>query len=192
MIDIGSLPAGGGRFDSDLFLRWRAVLYDCLDFGLSDSRIHSKPHCERVLLYALMISDGLDVDDGWREALCHACIFHDSRRQDDWLDVGHGDRAADYYGEYCRESDLTFHPEAAVAMRFHDRDDAMGEEAMEDDEGAICLYRVLKDADALDRFRLGPDGLDERFLRTPQARGLVGFARELVRSEMDADAGDRR
>lgn len=192
MIDIGSLPEGGGAFDRELFLRWRGILYGNLDFGISDSEFHSKPHCERVLLYALMISDGMEVDEGWKEALCHACIFHDTRRQDDWLDVGHGDRAAVYYEEYCRTCNLTFHPKAAIAMKFHDRDDDLGEEAIGDCADGLLMYRVLKDADALDRFRLGPDGLDERFLRTPQARRLVGFARDLVRSCMNRLVVDRR
>lgn len=37
-----------------------------------------------------------------------AAVFHDSRRQDDWLDVGHGQRAADYYRSYCEKTELTY------------------------------------------------------------------------------------
>ena len=40
------------------------------------------------------------------EVLCMASVFHDSRRQDDWYDVGHGQRAAEYYREYCRQSEI--------------------------------------------------------------------------------------
>ena len=48
-------------------------------------------------------------------------------------------------------------------------------------ELAIELYCIFKDADALDRFRLGPNGLDSRFLRTKEALDMVGFAKNLVR-----------
>ena len=49
------------------------------------------------------------------------------------------------------------------------------------------MYRDFKDADALDRFRLGPWGLNESFLRTEQSRELVDFARELVDKTIDPD-----
>ena len=40
--------------------------------------------------------------------------------------------------------------------------------------------RLLKDADALDRVRLGD--LDPSYLRHPEARTMVGFAQELYRA----------
>lgn len=57
-------------------------------------------------------------------------------------------------------------------MAFHDRDDVLGEAALAEQEDGVLLYRIFKDADALDRFRLGPDGLDVRYLRTDTARSL--------------------
>lgn len=47
-----------------------------------------------------------------------------------------------------------------------------------DPEGFGNVFRVLKDADALDRVRLG--GLDERFLRFPQSHGRIERAWELL------------
>lgn len=86
-------------------------------------------------------------------------MFHDSRRQDDWLDMGHGQRAADYYRDYCRTHSLPFDERVYLVMAFHDRDDVLGEAALAEQEDGVLLYRIFKDADALDRFRLGPVGL---------------------------------
>ena len=55
---------------------------------------------------------------------------------------------------------------------------------------AIRLYRIFKDADALDRFRLAPDGLDVRFLRNQEAVQLVDFARDLVRQTIQKMTDD--
>lgn len=182
-LDIGPLnervPDGVMR----MFRLWEVFLEDEVEFGIAGGGLHEKPHCARVMLNALMISRDMGMDARWIDAICEACVFHDSRRQDDWTDVGHGDRAAEYYRSFCSEERLTFDIRAYLAIKYHDRIDAVGERAIEEagvgDDG-LLLYRVLKDADALDRFRLGPDGLDTRYLRTREARELVGFARELV------------
>lgn len=55
-------------------------------------------------------------------------------------------------------------PEAAIIMRYHDRSDKPGEAAIretfaESSERVRLLYHILKDADALDRWRLGRYGL---------------------------------
>lgn len=47
-------------------------------------------------------------------------------------------------------------------------------------ERCILLYQIFKDADALDRFRLGPDGLDVNMLRTEEAHKLIDFAKYLL------------
>lgn len=129
------------------------------------SVLHTREHCSRVLLYALLIADKIVVSDKEKEVLCHAAVFHDSRRQDDWQDVGHGQRAADYYQSYCAENSLEYHPWSYDIMAWHDRDDESGKDAMKEDVTGreILLYQIFKDADALDRFRLGPDGLDVKY-----------------------------
>ena len=170
------------------FLYWTEYMEDNIVFHMPDSELHTKGHSERVLLYALLI--GVQVSncgkDGLR-ALAHASIFHDTCRQDDFLDVGHGARAASYYMKYCGQNkDVVFLKTAYLIMKYHDQDDKVGMEAIanarpEDKEQAIRLYGIFKDADALDRFRLGANGLEIRFLRNQEAMRLVDFARDLVR-----------
>lgn len=170
------------------FLYWRNYLKENITFNLTESEIHTRQHAERVLLYALLIGRqilGNTPDD--LTALAHAAIFHDTRRMDDWLDVGHGARSAAYYSKYCEtKSDIMFLEPTYLIMKYHDRDDRDGMEAIRQvcagqAEHVIRLYQIFKDADALDRFRLGATALDVRFLRNEAALQLVDLAREAVR-----------
>ena len=167
---------------------WHNFLETEVRFSLPDSEKHTKGHCARVLLFALLIADKRKLPWPEREALCAAAVFHDSRRQDDWLDVGHGQRAADYYRDYCRSHPLPFDERVCLVMAFHDRDDALGEAALAERENGVLLYRIFKDADALDRFRLGPGGLDVRYLRTDEARSLYHYAKQVWEGESHPQA----
>lgn len=86
--------------------KWNQFLSEKIEFWMKTSEKHTKEHCSRVLLYALFIASQMDLSDDETEVLCMASVFHDSRRQDDWYDVGHGQRAAEYYREYCRQSEI--------------------------------------------------------------------------------------
>lgn len=177
----------------EMFLRWDEFLYSRVTFNRPDSAIHTEGHCERVLLYVLIIGEKIFGDDPRAlEILAHAAVFHDTRRQDDSFDTGHGARAAVYYEEFCRENpDITFHPETVFLMRYHDLDDSVGVSAIRkafgpDADRVVTLYEIFKDADALDRWRLGSKGLDPRFLRTLPARGMTGYSRRIVQETVMA------
>lgn len=180
---------------SSMFSYWRDEMYSKLKFWTLDDGIdiHTEGHCERVLLLALKIGEKRQLLLRSMIALCHASIFHDTRRKDNYLDRGHGDRAADYYKEFCEKNSMKFLPEVFATIKYHDRNDEEGEEYIrreapaDEMEGWLEVYRDFKDADALDRFRLGPWGLNESFLRTEQSRELVDFARELVDKTIDPD-----
>lgn len=101
------------------FLHWTEYMEKNLSFNLADSEIHTKSHSERVLLYALLI--GEKMAENTKTDLCalaHAAIFHDTRRLDDGLDTGHGERAASYYMKYCElNKDITFMNVASLIMK---------------------------------------------------------------------------
>lgn len=181
------------------FSEWSKFLYNDVEFNMPDSPLHAMGHCERVLFHALFMGDremgGQDFEA--LEILAHAAMFHDTRRLDEYQDTGHGARAAVYYEDFCRQhdSDITFHPEAACLMRYHDLDDKVGIEAIRkafpENHGRVeKLYAIFKDADALDRWRLGRWGLDEKYLRTPSSRLLVEAARRLVNATMSPELLD--
>ena len=102
------------------------------------------------------------------------------------VDVGHGQRAADYYRDYCQTHSLSFDNRVYLVMAFHDRDDALGEAALTEQESGVLLYYIFKDADALDRFRLGPNGLDIRYLRTAEGKSFYRYAEQFERGDANA------
>ena len=100
---------------------------------------------------------------------------------------------------------ISFDPRTYLAIRWHDRTDddgiaaiaharsenALPEAGIEDLRGSMPadsapfeeILRIFKDADALDRVRLGGmdhGGLDVRYLRTPEAHALVDYANTLL------------
>lgn len=176
-----------------LFLKWRQQMYSAVSYNRPDSAVHGMEHYERVLLYALMIAEKeFPGDEKAAEILAHAAVWHDSRRLDEYLDTGHGARAAVYYHRYSEENpEMTYHPESEVLMKYHDLADNIGNEYISKtfgDAGYVTrLFHIFKDADALDRWRLGDTGLDSRYLRTDSARQLLDFSRELVRRTTDPD-----
>lgn len=170
-------------------------MYDRIKFNHPESMVHGHKHCERVLYFAMRLGDGImgENDKDALTALAHAAIFHDSRRENDYGDVGHGARGADYYKEFCKMNpDIRYYPEAALMMRFHDLNDNLGLAAIDKEfplekERMNKLYAIFKDADALDRWRLGNRGLDTRFLRTDEAKRIVDEAHRLVRDTEDPE-----
>lgn len=180
---VRQLPAVVGEY----YRKWADYMYEQVPFCLADSFIHSQAHAERVLLYAMMLGDKLMPGDAAAlTILAHAAVFHDTQRQDEWADVGHGARAAAFYKEFCRtHKEVEFMPEAVYVMGYHDRDDRVGREAIQRDfsaqaERMLMLYSIFKDADALDRWRLGRRGLDINRLRSDEAVALAGFSRKLI------------
>lgn len=169
------------------FRLWAEYMYEHVPFNMPDSPFHAYAHCERVLLYALLQADKmLPGDEEAQTILAHVAIFHDTRRIDDGRDTGHGARAADFYEEFCREHpELAYRPEASCIMRWHDREDSLGRDAItqsfaETATRVAQLFSIFKDSDALDRWRLGRYGLDINRLRSDEAAQLAGFSRTLV------------
>ena len=166
--------------------RWYTFMEEKVEFWLPDSEWHTKTHSARVLLHALIIGYQKGIRDEGLDALGMAAVFHDTRRLDDGIDQGHGSRGAAYYKEYCDANDeLPYDEKTYLMIYYHDQHDSLGLSEIEissnDHEKAKLLYQIFKDADALDRFRLGPNGLDVNFLRTEEARRLVEFAKHLLR-----------
>ncbi len=165
----------------DSFYRWNLFLNNEVNFWLKTSEKHTKEHCSRVLLFCLLIAYKRGLLQKETDILCMSAVFHDSRRQDNWYDVGHGQRAADYYREYCAFHKLAFEQERYDIIYYHDCDDQMGVDAITGrkllEQNRVLLYRIFKDADALGRFRLGSDGLDIKYLRTDEARTLYSYAK---------------
>lgn len=166
---------------------WDSFLDRKVEYGLKDSKRHTKGHVKRVILFALMLADMKKLNRKDKKALAMAAVFHDSRRQDDLYDVGHGDRAAEYYKTYAAEHGIPFDERTYLSIKYHDRPDASGYAAFKKaglDEEDQLIYQLLKDADGLDRMRISKKALDLNRLRTEEGKSLYDFALETIESEL--------
>lgn len=164
--------------------RWYNFMEENVELWLPDSKWHAKDHCARVLLLALLIGYQKGLSDEEMAVMGTAAVFHDSRRLDDGIDEGHGKRAAEYYADYCRKHDMPFDELTSYIICFHNQDDSLGLAEIAKSpairERGVLLYQIFKDADGLDRFRLGPNAMNVNMLRTEEAHRLVDFAKYLL------------
>jgi hypothetical protein len=136
------------------------------------SGLHGRGHTARVMVWAAVLTRGTE----WFEPVVWAAACHDLRREDDGADPEHGFRAGAWVR--TRLQAMLREPPAdleliARACDWHVCPDRRSEW----DHPTLWL---LKDADGLDRVRLGD--LDERFLRHDEARRRVDDAQRLFRA----------
>jgi len=145
---------------------------------LHRSTLHGQAHVGRVMIHALRLVEATGVVDDARTVWA-AVYLHDVARTHDGKEPGHGAAAWRrletlpavrnlFERAGVREADL---PAIQAAVTRHSRGEAS--------EGSPHqrVTDLLKDADGLDRVRLGD--LNPRALRTPEARAMVEFARRL-------------
>lgn len=138
--------------------------------------LHGTGHTKRVLSHARDIAAELELADWEREAIELAACWHDIGRTHDGVDYYHGAKSA---GKVVGlDLHLGIEPvilEAALfAITHHCGSESHAEQAVQwtsEPEATLRIFRVLKDADALDRVRLG--GLDTSFLRFEVSRDYV-------------------
>lgn len=143
------------------------------------SEIHTELHSRHVLLFALLLADLYDLKNEDVDALAEAALYHDTGRLNDEEDTQHGTYSAKKYEQFHKNPD----PVVPFLMRYHCKPDKEGESAIattpalaSQQERANRLFALFKDADALDRLRLGQFELDFTQLRTAQAQKLVLIA----------------
>ena len=163
------------------FQRWQAILETSVNFSLASSNIHTRLHEEHVLLFSLLMAEDAALSDEEREVLGAAAVFHDTRRRNDRYDVGHGRRAAQYYKQFCEQNGLLAGYRVDFLLSYHDQPDELGLEFLKEKDfsGLKSLYDIFKDADGVDRVRLGPNALDCDRLRTRMSLTLIRLAKQL-------------
>lgn len=165
------------------YFYWFNYMNKNIEFSLDKSVFHTKKHSARVLLLSLQIGYLSNFKEDELDSLALCAIFHDSRRLDDSIDTGHGERAAVYYKEYCKTHSLLFNEKVFYTIKYHDLSDNLFLLEMQNnkiiDESYVKLFDIFKDADALDRFRFGLNGLKLSYLRTNESFKLINLAKDL-------------
>ena len=153
--------------------------YDTLqEEALFPSAIHGPAHIHRVLLLSALVCQGEGVGERMVRQVFRAASYHDVGRTFDGYDVDHGARSALRLAELTGQTGEALR-ELQAAVTAHARPDREMEAVVasfhpQNLPRALELTRLLKDADNLDRVRLGD--LDPRFLRHSSAKALTGFA----------------
>jgi HD superfamily phosphodiesterase len=159
------------------------------------SSLHGVLHTQRVHVHAQRLTEELEWPAQDRELVLAAALWHDIGRLGDGVEPGHG------AGSVGRADELNLMAalpdEAAAVVRFailrHSLpDDGALEHAaglaeagdparrLADPGRALRVLWLLKDADALDRIRLGfGERADPRQLRHRRSVELIGFAESL-------------
>lgn len=151
------------------------------------SRIHGQGHIERVILLSLLLSFYYKLNKNDTDILRYAASLHDTKRVDDSYDTEHGYRAALYSIDYAKIDEKDKNILQAV-LATHSRSDKDMDQTIEeffvkDLERARYLSKLFKDADALDRVRLGD--LDQKYLRNDFSHDLVDFSNKLFEKYME-------
>jgi len=149
-----------------------------------DSELHGVDHMARVFILQELICDkleeqGIAVD---REVIRWAAATHDVGRIDDGVDLEHGTRSAKWIEENLHDQmSPELLDEVTYIVHWH---------VPPDSEAPVMTteLKVLKDADALDRVRLGD--LDTRYLRTDVARELISLSEDLYQTYLDEQTDD--
>lgn len=149
-----------------------------------ESEIHGRLHSARVLIHTLFLSKmkGLSVAD--RNVLCNAALWHDTGRKNDNYCEEHGYSGYTNYKNDCMGASEKPDDIVSFLIKYHCRSDAEGYAEIgkkpilnAQKERVTMLYNIFKDADALDRVRLGIRDLDVNQLRCSESHQLTQVAR---------------
>ena len=123
-----------------------------------ESSIHGIEHAARVLLLTQIIAHMMDVPMFERKILALASIYHDTRRTHDGEDGLHGRYAREHYNRKAKSPSYL----VEFLCEFHCLPDEQGyaeirhnKKLSRNRRQATRLLQIFKDADALDRLRLG-------------------------------------
>ena len=139
---------------------------------------HGINHNIRVALFAFYIANALALDDRMITLAIYASLYHDTGRVDDEEDAKHGLRSAnrlDEIGLNLPKEDLKILKTAIIS---HSIDDCEFESVakkmrVKDITNCTTLFKILKDADGLDRVRLEAPYVRYDFLRNEVSKRLV-------------------
>ncbi len=152
--------------------------------------VHGSLHAIKVVIYAYCIATDVGVERDDLIDLIIASAYHDIGRKSDGEDCKHGRDGAvllsdmpDIVGRGRR--DIICFLVEAHSYPDDDRISICYKWNIDPKSNAMLLSDILKDADALDRFRLGDHALDPVYLRTDQAHNLIKAAYMLNRCVSD-------
>ena len=140
---------------------------------------HGVGHTRRVLYLASKLANRYMLNREEKRILAIACCYHDIGRVNDETHDEHGMlsvRKSERLGlqQLHDMSDEDWYLVRDLII-YHSLDDFR---YPRNDESSVLMYKILKDADAIDRLRF--DDLDVRFLRLEYSRDLLGLEMRML------------
>ena len=144
----------------------------------NQSEVHGVNHTYRIMCIIIHLGKMLNLIRETKVALCAAYI-HDMARTHDGYCTDHGEWAAQFKLPEFKELflEIGLNDEDFSIVRIAIANHSLPEELTVTDT-AYKVTALLKDADALDRIRIGEENLNPDFLRFNESHLLVDFARE--------------
>lgn len=127
---------------------------------------HGIAHTARVLFAThLIVNLSDEIDDKVKNLAYYAAIIHDLGKTNDREGAIHGLNSILLYQGFIDKMEIDDISKLRLknAIRYHSFDDNLCPEIVKDD----VLWKILKDADALDRSRFSGRGCDRNYLRLP-------------------------
>lgn len=154
-------------------------VYKTLDLAF-DSKDHTVDHMLRVLFLCIILADHYKLKKALRPTLYNAAMFHDIGRYTDFEDTKHGAESYKLLSEANNSFKNNKLLENLITYHCINDDQAF---AFKDDNEKL-MYQILKDADALDRQRLGLRALNRDYLRLDYSHELLFVAFQLETFKM--------
>ncbi len=181
---------GSAELDDDA-RAWAARAADVpTEWFAHASGLHGVRHTQRVHIHAQRLVRKLNWPEADTRVVLKAALWHDIGRVNDGRDPRHGALSAARVVKCGLHASLPAADArvALFAIRYHCRSDGRGVRRatdQDDPERALRILRLLKDADALDRVRLGAPGaeaceVDSTMLRHRCTPAMIDFAVELL------------
>jgi hypothetical protein len=135
--------------------------------------LHGIAHTARVLFGTVLLTHYVqDISEDTKRAVYYSAIIHDlGRTTNDYKDDVHGDNAAELYRSQIEQfvSNKDLQAQILSAIKYHSLDDS----SCPHEEQSI-IWKILKDADALDRGRFFSQTCDKSFLRLDIFKTEIG------------------
>lgn len=149
------------------------------DYFDHESVLHGINHTYRVMFHVLNIGQKAGMHHEIKIAFC-AAFIHDMARLHDGYCTEHGPKAAKLKFPHFKNNfiKLGFKDDDLRAIKLAVSNHSMRHEIFTGHK-YYKTVALLKDADALDRIRIGENNLKIQYLRIPESLHLVDFARQL-------------
>jgi hypothetical protein len=143
------------------------------------SHLHGINHTYRVMFHVLNIGCLAGLNDEIKLAFC-AAFIHDMARRHDGYCLEHGVWATKSKFPLFRKLfiETGVNAEGLRAIKLAVSNHSIRYEIRKEHPFSTTVA-LLKDADALDRIRIGENNLKPEYLRFPESHGLIDFAKEL-------------